>query len=67
MNKGEVYREGTPEEIFQMDEELIQSGLDIPFSVKMSKAFREKGIDLSKHYLSEEELVTELWTSHSKM
>jgi len=63
MNKGEVFREGVPEEIFSMDEQLIQLGLDIPFSVKMSKAFRQKGIDLSKHYLSEEELVTELWTS----
>ncbi|WP_026574309.1 energy-coupling factor ABC transporter ATP-binding protein [Bacillus sp. UNC438CL73TsuS30] len=67
MNRGEVYREGTPEEIFSMDEELIQLGLDIPFSVKMSKAFRQKGIELSKHYLTEEELVTELWTSHCRM
>lgn len=67
MNKGEVYREGTPEEIFSMDDELIQLGLDIPFSVKMSKAFNQKGIEFSKRYLSEEELVTELWTSHCKM
>jgi energy-coupling factor transport system ATP-binding protein len=67
MNKGEVFREGTPEEIFSMDEQLIELGLDIPFSVKMSKAFREQGIELSKHYLSEEELVTELWTSRSHM
>ncbi|MEH7500926.1 energy-coupling factor ABC transporter ATP-binding protein [Neobacillus drentensis] len=67
MNKGEVFREGTPEEIFSMDEQLVQLGLDIPFSVKMSKAFRSHGIDLSKHYLSEEELVTELWTSRSNM
>ncbi|AIM16697.1 MULTISPECIES: energy-coupling factor ABC transporter ATP-binding protein [Neobacillus] len=65
MNKGEVYREGKPEEIFSMDEELIKLGLDIPFSVKIGKAFRQKGIDLPKHYLTEEELVTELWTSHS--
>ena len=64
MNKGEVFREGTPEEIFSMDDQLIQLGLDIPFSVKMSKAFRRNGIELSRHYLSEEELVTELWTSH---
>lgn len=63
MNRGEVYREGTPEEIFTMDEQLIQLGLDIPFSVKLSKAFRQNGMKLSKHYLSEEELVTELWTS----
>lgn len=65
MNKGRVYREGTPEEIFSMDEELVQLGLDIPFAVKMGKSFSEKGIDLSKHYLTEEELVTELWTYRS--
>ncbi len=67
MNKGELYREGTPEEIFQMDEELIELGLDIPFPVKVSKVLREEGISLSKHFLSEEELVAELWTSHYKM
>jgi energy-coupling factor transport system ATP-binding protein len=67
MNKGQLYREGTPEEIFQMDEELVKLGLDIPFPVKMSKKLREKGIGLLKSYLTEEELVTELWTSHSKM
>ena len=67
MNKGEVYREGTPEDIFSMDDELIALGLDIPFSVKMTKAFRQKGIDFSKHYLSEEELVKELWISRCIM
>lgn len=67
MNKGQLYREGTPEEIFQMDEELVKLGLDIPFPVKLSKILREKGLPLSRHYLSEEELVEELWTSHSKM
>ncbi|CAM3851223.1 energy-coupling factor ABC transporter ATP-binding protein [Cytobacillus oceanisediminis] len=67
MNKGQLYREGTPEEIFQMDDELVKLGLDIPFPVKLSKMLREKGLPLSRHYLSEEELVEELWTSHSKM
>ncbi|WP_210367477.1 energy-coupling factor ABC transporter ATP-binding protein [Bacillus sp. REN3] len=67
MNKGELHREGRPEEIFQMDEELIELGLDIPFPVKMSKKLRSKGIGLSKSYLTEEELVAELWTSHSKI
>ncbi len=67
MNKGSVYREGTPEEIFALDEELISLGLDIPFAVKMGKALAERGIKLPKNYLSEEELVTELWTSRSKI
>ena len=67
MNKGRLYREGSPNEIFALDEELVSLGLDIPFAVKMGKALKEKGINLSKHYLSEEELVRELWTYHSKM
>lgn len=64
LNRGEVYKEGTPEEIFQMDEELVELGLDIPFSVKMSKLMMEKGLPINKYYLSEEELVAQLWTSH---
>jgi energy-coupling factor transport system ATP-binding protein len=64
MNKGKVYREGTPDEIFQLDQELVGLGLDIPFSVKVSKQLRDKGVTLAKHHLSEEELVNELWTLH---
>lgn len=66
MNKGELFREGLPEEIFQMEEELIKLGLDIPFPVKMNKQLRQRGIQVSKHYLTEEELVAELWTSYLK-
>ena len=64
MNQGEVYKEGTPEQIFELDEELIHLGLDIPFPVKIGKAFRAHGFTLSRNFLSEEELVRELWTSH---
>jgi energy-coupling factor transport system ATP-binding protein len=66
MNKGKLYREGTPEAIFQMDEELIELGLDIPFPVKMSKLLKEMGLGITKPYLTEEELVADLWTSHCK-
>ena len=34
MNKGQVYTEGSPEDIFQLEEELIELGLDIPFRLK---------------------------------
>lgn len=64
MNKGEVYTEGSPEEIFQLEEELIKLGLDIPFPIKMGNALRESGLGLSKNYLTDIELVNELWTSH---
>ncbi|CAM4210994.1 energy-coupling factor ABC transporter ATP-binding protein [Lederbergia lenta] len=64
MNKGQVYTEGSPDDIFKMEEELIALGLDIPFQIKMAKALREKGLDVSKSYLTDEELVNELWTLH---
>ncbi|MEX3715430.1 energy-coupling factor ABC transporter ATP-binding protein [Cytobacillus horneckiae] len=67
MNKGQVYKQGAPEEIFQLDEELVALGLDIPFPVKMSKMLKSLDLPVSKYHLSEEELVAELWTSHSKM
>ncbi|PKG24577.1 energy-coupling factor ABC transporter ATP-binding protein [Niallia nealsonii] len=66
MNKGKVYAVGTPAEIFQLDKELIEIGLDIPFTIKLKSELANKGINLMNVYLSEEELVTELWTSHFK-
>jgi energy-coupling factor transport system ATP-binding protein len=60
MNRGEKYREGTPAEIFQLDEELVSLGLDIPFSIKLSKQLLEQGLLTTNRYLSKEELVREL-------
>ncbi|MGD6804767.1 energy-coupling factor ABC transporter ATP-binding protein [Rossellomorea aquimaris] len=66
LNKGEVFKEGTPLEIFKLDEELTALGLDIPFPGRMAKALRNKGISLADTYLTQEELVRDLWTYHSK-
>ncbi len=62
MNKGEIFAEGDPETIFKLDDKLVEIGLDLPFSIKLSKALRDNGIPLSKHHLDEEGLVNELWT-----
>jgi energy-coupling factor transport system ATP-binding protein len=67
MNQGRLYREGTPSEIFHMQGELIALGLDIPFSVKLSKALRENGLDLADSHLTEEELVKDLCELNSRM
>lgn len=64
MNQGEVYREGTPNEIFKMEDELLELGLDVPFAVKMRRALNDKGINISTNTLDEKELVNELWISH---
>ncbi|RYL89871.1 energy-coupling factor ABC transporter ATP-binding protein [Sporolactobacillus sp. THM7-4] len=67
MNRGKKIREGNPREIFSETELLEQIGLDLPFAVKLRKSLQEKGVPLSENALSQEELVNELWTLHSRM
>ncbi|WP_042353145.1 energy-coupling factor ABC transporter ATP-binding protein [Bacillus massiliigorillae] len=67
MNGGQVYREGTPTEIFRMDQELTDIGLDIPFSIKLSKALDDFKVPISDRYLSYEQLVKELCELNSEM
>ncbi|MGE6260783.1 energy-coupling factor ABC transporter ATP-binding protein [Heyndrickxia sporothermodurans] len=64
LNNGEVFKEGRPNEIFRMEEELVKLGLDIPFTIKMSKKLMEQGFEFPNMYLTEEELVDALWTLH---
>lgn len=66
MNEGKLYKEGNPSEIFQLEKELIDIGLDIPFAIKLRSGLRKQGVQLDKITLTEEELVTQLWTSHFK-
>ncbi|THE12110.1 energy-coupling factor ABC transporter ATP-binding protein [Bacillus timonensis] len=66
MNQGQLFAEGKPEEIFALDEKLVEIGLDLPFSVKVSKKLRAIGVPLSKNHITEEGLVNELWTLQSK-
>ncbi|MDQ0220582.1 energy-coupling factor ABC transporter ATP-binding protein [Peribacillus cavernae] len=67
MNQGLLYRQGTPDEIFQLEGELVELGLDIPFSVKLGKALREQGLNLADSHLTEEELVKDLCELNSRM
>jgi energy-coupling factor transport system ATP-binding protein len=64
LNQGTVFKEGSPEEIFLLEDELTKLGLDSPFTVKLARALKREGIQLSKNYFTEEELVDVLCTSH---
>lgn len=66
MNKGHIYREGSPKDIFLMKEELVHIGLDIPFAIKMKSELQKRGIRIESNSLSEEELVGDLWISYCK-
>ncbi|MEH6990364.1 energy-coupling factor ABC transporter ATP-binding protein [Cytobacillus firmus] len=61
MHNGEVYKKGTPEEIFSSPEGLLKLGLDVPevvrFQLKMEKSLN---IRLSKTCLTMDELTDEI-------
>lgn len=67
MNQGRLYREGSPQDIFELEEELIALGLDIPFSVKLTKELQKNGVRVVDGHLTEEELVKDLCELHSMM
>ncbi|MEC1653037.1 energy-coupling factor ABC transporter ATP-binding protein [Bacillus vallismortis] len=67
MNGGKKYAEGTPEEIFKLNKQLVQIGLDLPFSFQLSQLLRKNGLALEENHLTQEGLVKELWTLQSKM
>ncbi|MFX3624242.1 MAG: energy-coupling factor ABC transporter ATP-binding protein [Ectobacillus sp.] len=66
LNNGRIIREGTPEVLFQYADELQQIGLDVPFSVKLTKMLQTRNISLQTMHLTMESLVNELWTSYFK-
>ncbi|MGG5370491.1 energy-coupling factor ABC transporter ATP-binding protein [Enterococcus sp. AZ196] len=63
MREGELYQEGTPEEIFSAGPELVSLGLDLPFPEKLKSALKARGVKVPMDYLDEEGMMDWLWTS----
>ncbi|MBO0411170.1 energy-coupling factor ABC transporter ATP-binding protein [Enterococcus hulanensis] len=63
MREGELYQEGTPEEIFSAGPELVSLGLDLPFPEKLKAALKARGVNVPMNYLDEEGMMDWLWTS----
>lgn len=63
MREGELYQEGTPEEIFSAGPELVSLGLDLPFPEKLKAALKARGVSVPMNYLDEEGMMDWLWTS----
>ncbi|WLR50991.1 energy-coupling factor ABC transporter ATP-binding protein [Bacillus tianshenii] len=66
MNRGKIYKEGTPQELFKHADELAEIGLDLPFTIQLSRALEKHGVRNSEVYLTHEELVNSLWKLYSK-
>ena len=45
-SNGTIIKKGTPKEVFSDAEDLIATGLDLPLTAQLSKALKEKGINL---------------------
>ena len=58
MQGGRLVQDKKPEEIFLMGEQLVEQGLDVPFSQKLKDALAARGLDVSDNYLDEEALLT---------
>lgn len=46
MNGGELYLNGTPQEVFSQEEKLVAAGLDLPEAAKLAGQLRERGMDI---------------------
>ena len=57
LNKGKLFKDGKPEEIFGDSESLTKIGLDIPFVIKVKNSLNENGISIPNEINSIEELA----------
>ena len=64
---GKVESISSPRELFSRGSELVDLGLDIPFSALLTQKLRNQGLIDCENYLTEKELVEQLWEYLSKM
>lgn len=65
MKEGKVMATGTPEDILKQEELMLECGLDVPMTVKLSQQLMNEKI-LDKLYVNQEELVNALWQYNLK-
>ena len=56
MNRGEVYMDGAPREVFSRGDDLRALGLDVPQAVELAQRLRERGLPVPEGVYREEEL-----------
>lgn len=66
MNEGELWKEGTPREVFQEKAALRRIGLDVPFVTLLGEELNQRGLSINNEPLNHEELLNDLWTLHLK-
>ncbi|GAB3069718.1 energy-coupling factor ABC transporter ATP-binding protein [Virgibacillus ainsalahensis] len=68
MNKGEIWDEALPREVFAKKDALREIGLDVPFIAILADELKAAGVPVTQEGpLNHKELLEDLWTLHSKM
>ena len=67
LKQGKVESISSPRELFSRGSELVDLGLDIPFSALLTQKLKSQGLIDCEGYLTEKELVEQLWEYLSKM
>ena len=67
LKQGKVESISSPRELFSRGSELVDLGLDIPFSALLTQKLKDQGLIDCEGYLTEKELVEQLWEYLSKM
>ena len=67
LKQGKVESISSPRELFSRGSELVDLGLDIPFSALLTQKLKNQGLIDCERYLTEKELVEQLWEYLSKM
>lgn len=65
MKAGRLVLDTSPRELFSKGNQLLDLGLDQPFSSQLADLLRGSGLALPEGYLSEDELEDYLWALHS--
>lgn len=66
LNKGTVWMIDSPRNILQYGKQLYDIGLNVPFITDLSNQLKNYNIAVSKEPFTQEEMLEELWTLHSK-
>jgi len=57
MHEGEVFMDGTPQEVFSQKEKILSVNLDIPLAIELAMELRKKGIQVPENIIEMEEMV----------
>ena len=67
MEGGKIADDGSPREIFAQNAVMKKRGLEVPFAALAAEKLRQKGVELPKDILNEDELVTAILKTAGKI